>query len=127
MAVRKEDTPAGAMAKATAPDPVTLNDDAGQAAEAERLDRVAALEAENAELRRQVEKLSTAAALAKPDEPPAKPFRVRVSEGVRGDLVQRGEAVDPGSGLLLKRDPDSGEITAINRATGQPAGVQVII
>lgn len=123
MAVRKEDTAAGAMARATAPP----SPDPAPPAALDDADRVAALQQENAELRRQVERPSTAAALAKPDEPPAKPFRVRVSEGVRNDLLDRGETVDPGSGLLLKRDKGTGEITAYNRATGEPAGVEVII
>lgn len=45
------------------------------------------------------------------DQPPA-PF---VSEGLRVDLVQYGQATDPATGAVLAMDPDTGDITVTAR------------
>jgi hypothetical protein len=41
----------------------------------------------------------------------------RMSEGVRQDLELNGRAIDPATGALLQRDPDTGEITVTERGT----------
>lgn len=49
------------------------------------------------------------------DKPTEPPF---MSEGVRQDLLQSGRAVDPMTGGLFERDPDSGLITFTDKRTG---------
>lgn len=125
MAVRREDTPAAQMApKPPAPPVPTPDPMPAPATQDGAVGRVAELERENADLRRQVaaaRKAETAKA------GPAKPFRVRVSEGTRADLVLYGEVIEPATGLLLKRDKDTGEVTVFNRGTGEVADVEVIV
>lgn len=75
---------------------------------------VAELERENAELRGKLDEVTrnlAARALAAPDGPQ----HVFISEGVRADLEMRGEATDPGTGYLLRKDSESGEVAAYRR------------
>lgn len=52
-----------------------------------------------------------------PPESPAR--RVLISEGLRSDLEQYGQAIDPATGLLLTRDKDTGKVTVTDRKTGE--------
>lgn len=53
-------------------------------------------------------------ATAEEDQP--RPF---MSEGVRQDLEIHGKATDPATGAALEKDPDTGMVTATDRATGK--------
>jgi hypothetical protein len=57
---------------------------------------------------------------------PAKPRRIVISEGVMQDLMRLGEVVEPGTGHLLRRDADTGEIAAIDRRDGQPIDIPIV-
>jgi hypothetical protein len=46
------------------------------------------------------------------------PHRITIDTTTRTELDERGEAIHPGTGLLLKRDKGSGEMTATDRSTG---------
>lgn len=119
MAVKKEDTPAGAMAKAQ-PDPAPAGGDQGE--------RVAELERENAELRRQLAEARDGGTVVRLEtsEKPVCPRRIVISEGVWDDLLRHGEVQDPGTGYLLRRDAETGDVQVIDRKTGEPAqGVEL--
>lgn len=58
---------------------------------------------------------------------PARKSRVVISEGVRTDLLARGEVTDPATGLLLKRDPETGAVTATHRGTGKVTDLGITV
>jgi hypothetical protein len=119
MAVKKSDTPAGAMAEAAAPaeaeptPPAPVDVDPRDA-------ELARLARENAALKAKLEELggSAAAALAAPSRP-----RFLMNEGARAELEERGSAVDAATGGIFKKDAESGEVTFTDRATGKETKV----
>ncbi len=56
---------------------------------------------------------------------PARPQRIRISQGTMDDLVRLGKVTDPGTGFELRRDPDSGEITVWDRRTGEQVDIPI--
>lgn len=51
--------------------------------------------------------------------------RLTIDTTTLAELDERGEAVHIGTGLLLKRDKGTGEITAHHRGTGERVDVQI--
>jgi len=124
MAVKKDDTPAGAVAKARTDEHSDGPPSPEITPAAERLaeetdeqdltqtqiepgspDELERLREENAKLRQALIDSGHAAA-AKPYVP-----SFIMSEGVRQELWETGKSVDPATGALFERDPDSGKIT----------------
>lgn len=59
----------------------------------------------------------TGAAVAESASKPKRPAPF-MSEGMRDDLETLGWAVDPVSGARFDRDPETGEVTVTERASG---------
>jgi hypothetical protein len=53
----------------------------------------------------------------------SEPRRYLLSEGTRTDLDTMGEVTDPTTGHVLKKDKETGKVTATNRATGEVVNV----
>lgn len=119
--VRKADTPAGQLAAAatekTEPDTTSPPPAADPAA----ADPAGPVETTEPQTEPAVDVPDTPGDDAEPVEMTtvADPPRFFLSEGVRNDLEQHGEAVDPMTGHRLVKDKDTGEITLIHKVTGE--------
>jgi hypothetical protein len=62
---------------------------------------------------------------AKPEAESKRRRRITVSEGVAHDLRRLGKVTDPGTGLELRRDRETGVVSAHHRGTGEPADAEI--